>query len=119
MSTAAGTHLIVDLFGCTKQPYKALPLLHELARKCGLQILDDCQYRFGTVRRNGETALVLLAESHMSIHSWPERKYVAFDLFSCKPMDEKKCARAVAEIVKAFGCTRYKIRPVERGREDR
>lgn len=113
-----GTHLIVDLYECRRQPYKVIPVLERIAKKLGFRVLDRCDYRFGTLgRNNGETALILLAESHMSVHSWPEKGYVAFDLFSCRPVPADKCAKAVAMIVRAYGCRRHKIRAMERGRE--
>ena len=52
---------------------------------------------------NGAVTLVLiLAESHLAIHTWPEENLVAVDLFTCGAIDAD---RVVAELITACGCT--------------
>ena len=108
--------MIVDLHGCRFQPYRVTPVLERVARILGLRVLDRCEHRFGTVKRNGETAILLLAESHMSLHSWPEKGYAAFDLFSCKELPAAAAAKAVAALVRAFGCKDHELKVVDRGK---
>lgn len=108
--------MIVDIQGCAKQPFRAMPLLEGIAKELGLRVLDRCEHRFGTLgRKNGETVLLLLAESHMSLHTWPEKCYAAFDLFSCKKVSPKAAGRAIAKLLKAFGTSKFKLKTVERG----
>ncbi len=46
---------------------------------------------------SGLTAFSIVAESHLSIHTWPENNYFAFDLFSCKNFDEKKVIKIIKQ----------------------
>lgn len=62
---------------------------------------------------NGAVTLVLvLAESHLSVHTWPEEHLVAVDLFSCGAIDGQV---VVEEMVRLLGLHRVEVRRVERG----
>ena len=79
-----GRHLILDLYDCDKQlldNYDALRELIETAlRMSNATILRIIGEKF---EPQGVTLLALLAESHASIHTWPEIKYAAIDLYTC------------------------------------
>jgi S-adenosylmethionine decarboxylase len=60
----------------------------------------------------GLTLVLILAESHLSIHTWPEENLVAIDLFSCGSIDG---ARALDELVAALSLTDIAVRSVPRG----
>ncbi len=79
-----GRHLILDLYDCDKQlldDYQGLQSLMETA----LQMSNATILRvFGQkFQPQGVTLLALLAESHCSIHTWPELGYAAIDLYTC------------------------------------
>ena len=62
---------------------------------------------------NGAVTLVLLlAESHLSVHTWPEEHLVAVDLFSCGAIDGRA---VVDELVRRLGLRQVAVRRVERG----
>lgn len=79
-----GRHLILDLYGCDQQlldDYERLQQLLETAlQMSNATILRIIGEKF---KPQGVTLLALLAESHASIHSWPELGYVAIDLYTC------------------------------------
>jgi S-adenosylmethionine decarboxylase len=78
-----GTHLLADLFECEHLDDAArieLALRAAVAAS-GATLLNLHVHGFGTGQ--GVTGVAMLAESHISIHSWPERSYAAVDMFLC------------------------------------
>ena len=78
----AGTHLLVDLWGarCLDDPAAIDHTLRACAAAAGATVLGGDFRRF---EPNGVSGMLLLAESHISIHTWPERGFAALDLFMC------------------------------------
>jgi S-adenosylmethionine decarboxylase len=62
----------------------------------------------------GVSGFVIIAESHLSIHTFPDKGFFAFDAFSCKPFDLRS---AIVRVVDFFGCSRYEHKVFDRGRE--
>ncbi len=62
----------------------------------------------------GVSGFVLIAESHISIHTFPEHRYVWVDIFSCKGFD---ASRSVGDVGRFFGCDDVRTRVLERGLE--
>lgn len=108
-----GTHLLVDLYGCKREPRSNGALLEGIARALGFEILKRCDHRFG--EGGGETAVRLLSTSHISAHTWPEKKYVAFDLFSCRRLSKKEMEIVIRTLKKVYGCRRHTATEVRRG----
>lgn len=62
----------------------------------------------------GFSGVVIIAESHISIHTYPEKRFLTFDIYSCKSFDINK---TVEYVVKAFGIGNFNKRVMHRGRE--
>ncbi|MGP1281413.1 MAG: adenosylmethionine decarboxylase [Parasphingopyxis sp.] len=79
-----GRHVLADFHGCAA-PLDDIGLveraLRDAAQAAGATILDLDLHHFGPGQ--GVTGVALLAESHLSIHTWPEHDYAALDLFLC------------------------------------
>ncbi len=77
-----GIHLIADFwFGKSIEDPKELgDLLIEAAKKAGNKPLNFAFHKF---QPQGITGVLLLAESHIAVHSWPELNYLAIDIFTC------------------------------------
>ncbi len=60
----------------------------------------------------GISGFVMIAESHISIHTFPDRQYVNIDIFSCKDFDDKK---AIDRIIETFALEKIKVWIVDRG----
>ncbi len=83
--SADGIHLLVDFFGVAPANLRRVPEMEELflrgARAAGARVLMHHFHEFDAA--GGVTGVVLLAESHISIHTWPEREFAAIDIFMC------------------------------------
>lgn len=79
-----GQQLIVELYGCNRtlldDPSRLEQILTEAIRRSGGTIIRPCFHHFSP---HGVTGVVVIAESHVSIHTWPEFGYCALDVFTC------------------------------------
>ncbi len=84
-SKGLGRHLIVELFGCDPHILSDANLLDEIltgaALYSGATIVGKYFERFG--EGGGVSAIVVIKESHISIHTWPELGYAALDIYTC------------------------------------
>jgi S-adenosylmethionine decarboxylase len=85
--------------------------LRQAVDAAGLTLLDIKLHRFG--RGRGITAVALLAESHISIHTWPESRYAALDLFMCGRASDP--AKALGALQEALKPERVRVRRFRRG----
>ncbi len=112
----AGTHLLIDLWGATNLgeigPIESA--LGEAAAACGASLLDIHLHHFG--EGAGVTGVAIIAESHISIHTWPERSYAAVDVFMCADCDP---AGAVPVLKAAFQPARLQVSEQRRGLDER
>jgi S-adenosylmethionine decarboxylase len=83
----AGTHLLLDLWGATnlRDPELIDRALRDAAEAADATILHSHFHHFGP--DGGVSGVVVLAESHISIHTWPERDFAAVDIFMCGSCD--------------------------------
>lgn len=83
-----GKHYILNLYGCEFNVLDDLEFLVQLlvdsALLCGATILERCSYKF---QPQGVTAILLLAESHISIHTVPEKGEAYVDFYTCSVVD--------------------------------
>ena len=81
---ALGSHLIVELRECNPETLKNLDgvkdIMVEAAKKADATIIDVSFHEFSPF---GISGMVVIAESHLSIHTWPEYGYAAVDIFTC------------------------------------
>jgi S-adenosylmethionine decarboxylase len=99
MHDPLGTHCLLELFGCPEQVLTDLTLIEQAVRQTASEaqttLIELTSHQFAT---GGITAVALLAESHISIHTWPEHGYAAADLFTCNLTGDPAAAcRALAE----------------------
>jgi len=106
--THLGTHIIAEFFGCEELNNLKLvrDSLKEAALICGATILHTKFHKFSP---QGLTGYILLAESHISIHTWPEHGYAAVDMFTCGLMDIEKAVSFLAEKLKTKRIESWKI----------
>jgi S-adenosylmethionine decarboxylase len=94
-----GTHLLADLHGVDAdllQDGVALEsLLRRAAEVAGARVLNSHFHSFGA--GDGVTGVVLLAESHISIHTWPESGLAAADIFMCGLADPERALKVLID----------------------
>lgn len=108
----AGVHLIVDLWGATRldDPDHIDAVLREGALAAGATILHGHFHHFSP--NGGVSGVLVLAESHVSIHTWPERDYAAIDIFMCGECSPYK---ALPALKKGFQPDRVQLAEHKRG----
>lgn len=110
---AGGHHLLADFWVEDAEPLRRVgtweALLPEACRAAGATVLGA---RFHQFRPEGVTGIVLLAESHASVHTWPEAGLVTLDVFTCGALD----AAAIVEAVRRrLAPVRERVTAVARG----
>ena len=108
-----GRHVIIELWGCSDVINDAS--LVESAMRNAVQaanatLLDIFVHEFSP---QGVTGVAVLAESHLSVHTWPEFGYVAADVFTCGSTTKPDAAAEVLR--KAFEAENADVRELERG----
>jgi S-adenosylmethionine decarboxylase len=107
----AGTHLIVDVYGGER--LDDIDHIEATLRRCvvasGATLLHIHLHRF---EPNGVSGVVVLAESHISIHTWPDAGYAALDVFMCGSADPDACVPVLRE---AFNARRVAVSELLRG----
>lgn len=93
-----GTHVLIDLYGADDPGAKSLSLLYQIASLAGCQILEEGEHVFDG---GGRTAFLILSQSHASIHTWPEHRYVSVDLYSCKKIEPER-VECIVHFTKGF-----------------
>lgn len=111
-----GTHCILELYGCPRTLLNDREFVKNAVRDAtehGLAALvGEVSHQF---QPHGVTALGLLAESHISIHTWPEHGYAAADVFTCGETANPQ--RACVYLVRAFRAARHSLTKLVRGPE--
>ncbi len=79
----AGSQVLVDFWGASNlsEPERIERALREAANACGATVLHGHVHQFSS--NGGVSGVAVLAESHISIHTWPELDFAAFDIFMC------------------------------------
>ncbi len=109
----AGTHLIIEVMkgtglDCEARIQKAF---RDCVDVCGATLLHIHTHKFSP---QGVSGVAVLAESHISVHTWPEIGYGAFDVFMCGDAEPWK---AVDVLKEAFNTDMVEVRELLRGEE--
>ena len=111
---ALGTHLLVELRDCNPAILKNLEEVRDAlvsaAKEAKATVIDISFHEFNPF---GISGMVVIAESHLSIHTWPEYNYAAVDIFTCG--DVIKPEVAAASIIERFECKNPSMVEMKRG----
>ena len=84
--TSSGKHMVCDFKGIQNidllnSPVELKCLMREICKNNNFNILNEIDHIFTPI---GCTMLFLLTESHLSIHTFPEKKHISFDIYTCR-----------------------------------
>jgi S-adenosylmethionine decarboxylase proenzyme len=109
-----GRHLIFEFSGCDgvllNDSKRIEEVLVKAAEKSGMKVVGKASHKFGS---QGVTSVIILAESHIVVHTWPEYGYVAIDIFVCGSAAQPM--RAYEEVLRAFSPKSVSALEVKRG----
>jgi S-adenosylmethionine decarboxylase len=109
-----GRHLLLELHDCSSEVLNSLESVKtamvDAAKRAEATIIDVVFHEFNPF---GISGVVVIAESHLSIHTWPEYRYAAVDIFSCG--DTINPAEAAKYLVEQFQASRASCVEVKRG----
>lgn len=109
-----GTHIVLDLWGveAVKLDNKRLikQLLTEAATYSNATVLKTFFHKFEPV---GVTGVVVISESHISIHTWPQEGYASVDIYTCGLQSFPE--RAMLYLIERLGASKYSIVGMDRG----
>ena len=105
MKRDCGLHLLLTLKECSLDKLEGYDILYQLLAELpswiGMTLIDRPRLVYYTPPKNkpgdnyGLSGFAMLAESHVSLHTWPEYKKVYLDVFSCKAFDTLKTTRSL------------------------
>ena len=116
-----GMHLMLDGYGCDRERLENLSLIYNFlsdypAKIKMTKIMPPYVFRYDATSPEdwGISGFVLIAESHISIHTFPEKNYLSLDIFSCKEFDS---THSISYVNKLFGVQKSEIKLLDRGLE--
>lgn len=114
MPKTLGSHLLVEFYNCNadflNDVWAIEKCMNHAAKACNATIVQSCFHRF---MPHGVSGVVVIAESHLAIHTWPEYHYASVDLFTC---GEEIDPMIAYEILKEkLGSTTAEIQTLKRG----
>ena len=115
--TDFGRHYLVDFLGCDPETLRFVGPTREIflhaARESKATLVGEDFHQF---EPEGVSGVILIAESHLSVHTWPEDGFAAVDIFTC---GEEMDAEVAIEVLKdAFRAQETVVRIHTRGRLD-
>ena len=112
----AGSHLLLDLYGAKHLDdiERIEQAMRDCVAECGATLLHIHLHHFSP--SGGVSGVAVLSESHISVHTWPERNYAAFDVFMC---GDAQPENSVAVLKRAFTPHRLEVSEELRGRSNK
>ncbi|TXF89435.1 adenosylmethionine decarboxylase [Neolewinella aurantiaca] len=108
-----GRHVHLDLYECTagilSAPADSERILNAAAHEMNATIVGS---HFHAFNPHGVSGVVVIAESHLTVHTWPEHNYAAIDIFSCGDLD---LDAGIKLLIAEFGARRHYLAAFDRG----
>lgn len=102
----------MDCYGADDPGEECLSILRNVAALANCNVVDEIEHIF---KEAGRTAVLILSQSHTSLHTWPEKQFVAFDLYSCRELGEKETKLITVFVQQALKARRIRTQVIPRG----
>lgn len=110
---ALGIHILVEYYNCNKEILKNVETIEQsmltAARAANATIVESVFHQFNPW---GVSGAVIISESHLTIHTWPEHNYAAVDLFTCGDIDYEAGLRVLKDLLES---KHYEVKKILRG----
>lgn len=114
MTLVLGNQTNIELYGCNAQLINNASLVEEILLKSAflinLTVVNTTIHHFSPI---GVSGVIVIEESHIAIHTWPEYNYVAIDFFTCN--DSYEISKAVDFLFESFQADAKEIVQLKRG----
>ena len=114
MPKPLGWHMLLEFYDCDSEYLNSVDdmevALVDAAKQAGATVVETVFHRFA---KQGVSGVVVIAESHVTIHTWPEHGYAAIDAFTCG--DEQMPYRIESYLKEKFNAGRTESKMIERG----
>ncbi len=115
MNNSLGSHYIIDYYNCEADNLKSVKQIEDIMNDAGtigdFHIVESCFHQF---KPYGVSGVLVLQESHFTIHTWPEKNYAAVDIFLCEY--NSKLDSVIEFLEKNFKSTKKNVIFIERGK---
>ncbi|AIF43236.1 adenosylmethionine decarboxylase [Virgibacillus sp. SK37] len=106
-----GRHVIAELWGCNIEKLNDMGLIERIfvnaALKAGAEIREVAFHKFAP---HGVSGVVIISESHLTIHSFPEHGYASIDVYTCGDIiDPNVAAEYIAEALESDSCEKVEV----------
>jgi len=111
---ALGYHMLMEIKDCNREKLNDVKeierILVKAAGEAGATVVEKAFHQFNP---HGVSGVVIIAESHLFVHTWPEYGYAAVDIFTCG--ESLRADKAAEWITKELGSTNYSLMELRRG----
>lgn len=106
-----GKHVTCDVWLTGAIPYDILQIIERGIAASGMNVVNSCLHNFGSI--DALTCVWVLAESHFTVHTYPEHSYLSMDCYTCG--QEGEPLRAIDTILADLAVDHVTIRQLKRG----
>lgn len=114
MNKALSVHYLIDFYDCEKNSlisvYDIKKTMTNAGKIGGFNVVKKCFHQF---KPYGVSGVMVLKESHFTIHTWPEHRYAAVDIFLCDTLID--ISNVIKYLCKKFATDNYEIVKNDRG----
>ena len=111
-----GRHLIAEFYGCSSKICDDIVRVRKMmvtaTHRIGATVVGEVFHHFAP---QGVTGSVVIAESHLSVHTWPEHGYASIDVFTCGGLDPKP---AFVYLARSLRAREYRMQEILRGLDE-